>query len=159
MAQRISRLKKGLVIVAAAALTIGGAGAAFAYWTAGGTGDGEATTGNTVDFAFSFGAVDGDLIPGGAGQTVEFTVSNPAEGPQYLTSITVTIADDQGIQWVPPTNCAFSAYHAAVTTAPTPGIIASAGSFNGVVTVTLDNTVLNQDACKGEIVPLHLVAA
>jgi hypothetical protein len=155
---RISRTKKTLVVAAAIALTIAGAGGAYAYWTSGGEGDGEATTGNSVDFVVTTAAATGTLTPGSAGQSVGFTVTNPGPDVQYFTAITVTMADDAGVPWVPDGDCDIADYTAVITTPPTAGTVAVAGTKTGFVTVTLANTAVNQDDCQGQTVPLHLIA-
>lgn len=159
MAQRISRLKKTIVIAAAVALTIGGAGVAVAYWTSGGTGDGTATTEESVAFEITADPAVGALVPGGDGETVEFTVTNPGPATQYLTSITVTLADAAGAAWVPPTGCLISDYTATISASPTIGSIAAGDFVTGTATVVLANRGANQDACQGAEVPLHFVAA
>ena len=159
MAQRTSRLKRSIVIVVAAVLGLGLAGVAVAYWTSTGTGDGTATTGTADGFDVTTDAPVGELAPGGPDQTVAFTVSNPGTKAQYLTSVTVTIAEADGTPWVPAGNCLAADYHATVTTPAPTGDIAAQGSVAGVITVELDNTPVNQDDCQGQDVPLHLVAA
>ncbi len=159
MAQRISRLKKTIVIASTLALTIGGAGAAFAYWTSGGTGDGTATTGVSVDFVIDAADAVGELAPGSAGETVDFTVTNPGPGTQSLTTFTVTLADAAGVTWVPPIGCLLADYTASISVPPTFGAIAVDDFVTGTALVVLANTGANQDACQGAIVPLHFVAA
>ncbi len=154
-----SRGKKRIAIILAAALTLTGAGIAFAYWTSTGTGTGTATTGESVAFEITSEPGVGELAPGSAGQTVAFTVTNPGEGTQNLTAVTVEIADEDGDAWVPPAGCLAADYTAEVTTAPPTGDIAPGGSVDGTVTVTLASTAENQDACQGAAVPLFLTAS
>lgn len=160
MAQRTSRLKRSIVIIVASVLGLGVAGVAFAYWTSTGTGDGTATTGASQAFTITPAAARGELAPGGPGQTVAFTVNNPATKAQYLTAVTVSIENVNGTPWVPPVGCDAADYDAAISTAaPVGNILAGATAVGGVATVTLTNTAANQDACQGQIVPLHFVAA
>ena len=154
-----SRGKKRTAIILAAALTLTGAGISFAYWTSTGTGTGTATTGESVAFEITSEPGEGELAPGSAGQTVDFTVTNPGEGTQNLTEVTVEIADETGAPWVPPEGCEAADYTATVTSAPTAGEIAPGGSVDGTATVMLDNTAENQDACQGAEVPLLLTAS
>lgn len=155
----LSRRKKGAAIALAAVLAVAGAGAAFAYWTSTGTGTGSATTGASVAFTITSEPAVGTIAPGNAGQTVDFTVTNPADGPQYLTSVTVSIADASGVAWVPTGNCQLADYTAEITDAPTYGNIAAGAFVEGVVTVTLTSTAANQDDCQGQEVPLYFVAS
>lgn len=151
--------KKRTAIILAAVLTLTGAGIAFAYWTSTGTGTGTATTGESVALEITSEAGVGELAPGSAGQTIDFTVTNPGEGTQNLTTVTVEIANEDGTPWVPALGCLATDYTAEVSTAPPAGEIAPGGSVDGTVTVTLENTAINQDACQGEDVPLLLTAS
>jgi hypothetical protein len=159
MARTISSGKKRITILLAAALTLAGAGAAFAYWTSTGSGTGTATSGESTAFTISSMTPVGTLAPGSAGQTVAFTVTNPGEGTQNLTTVTISLATPDGVAWVPTGDCLASDYTATVTTQPSPGEIAAGGSVDGTATVTLDNTAADQDECQGQDVPLYFVAS
>jgi hypothetical protein len=150
---------KTVAIAAGITMTVAGSGIAFAYWTSTGSGTGSATTGTSVAFTVAADAPVGVISPGGAGQTVIFTVTNPGPGIQSLAAVNVTIAGPTGTTWVPPTGCLLADYTAAITTAPTFGAIAVGGSRSGTATVTLANTGVNQDACKGATVPLYFTAS
>lgn len=146
--------RKSTAIALTAVLVAVGGGVAYAYWTASGTGTGTATTGTSTAFTIASDPGTGDLSPGGPGQTVNFTVTNPGTGSQYLDTVTVTIAGPGGETWVPTGGCVAADYSATISTAPTQGEIAGGGSEPGVATVTLRNTNVNQDACQGQTVPL-----
>jgi hypothetical protein len=160
MAESISRGRKRITIGAVALLTVTGAGAAFAYWTASGAGTGDATTGTSVAFVITAEEPVGVLAPGNAGQTVAYTVDNPGTSTQYLTDVTVAIAGPGGAAWVPTGDCLASDYTATMTAEPAAGeIAAGASSTTGTVTVTLAETGENQDDCQGQTVPLYFVAS
>lgn len=159
MAKSFSRGKKRITIGAIALLTLAGAGAAFAYWTSIGTGVGEATTGESVAFVLESEPAVGVIAPGSAGQTVDFTVTNPGEGTQNLAAVTVTLATADGTAWVPTGECDVADYAVTVSTAPVYGEIASGEGVTGTATVTLANTAVNQDDCQGQVVPLYFVAS
>lgn len=159
MANSMSRGRKRIIIAIAAVVTLVGGGVAFAYWTSGGTGAGTATSGASVEFTIAADPAVGTIVPGNEGQTVDFTVTNPGDGPQYLTSVVASLAGPTGTAWVPPAGCLIGDYTVTMTTAPAAGVIASLGTVDGMVTVTLANTGLNQDACQGEEVPLYFVAS
>ncbi|MFI8527284.1 hypothetical protein ACIGB8_22705 [Promicromonospora sukumoe] len=159
MEESLNRGKKRTAAILAAALALTGVGVAFAYWTATGTGTGTATTGESVAFTITSEEGVGELAPGSAGQTVDFTVTNPGEGTQNLSEVTVEIADAEGEPWEPEGECLAADYTAEVTTAPPAGDIAAGGSVDGTVTVTLDNTAVNQDDCQGQGVPLLITAS
>ncbi len=159
MARTIARGKKRTSIALAALLTITSAGVAFAYWTSTGSGVGQATTGTSVAFTITTEDAVGTIAPGGAGQTVDFTVTNDGEGTQYLTAVTVAIGTGPTTPWVPTGTCDVLDYTASVTTAPAAGEIIAGGNVDGVITVTLANAAENQDDCQGQVVPLYLTAA
>ncbi|PJJ62056.1 hypothetical protein [Compostimonas suwonensis] len=159
MARTSSRGRKGIIIALAAVLTITGAGVAFAYWTSTGTGVGEATTGESVAFTITSDPAVGTIAPGSDGQTVDFTVTNPGEGTQSLTEVTVSLATADGTPWVPTGDCLVADYTATISTAPPAGEIAAGGEVDGTATVTLTNTAVNQDDCQGQDVPLYFEAS
>jgi hypothetical protein len=157
-AGRPNRKRKTTAV--AAALVLVGGGAAYAYWTSTGIGEGEATTGASVAFEFTVQSAVGNIAPGNAGQTVGYTVDNPGTSAQYLTDVTVAIANPDGSPWVPAVGCSAADYTAAMTVKPDAGDIPAGGSSApGTVTVTLANTGVNQDACQGQTVPLYFVAS
>jgi len=154
-----TRGRKRTTIILAAFLTVAGAASAFAYWTATGSGTGEATTGQSVAFEITTEPAVGTIAPGNSGQTVEFTVTNSSTASLFLTDVTVTLADATGTAWVPAAGCLVADYSVSVTTPPAYGEIAAGGFVSGTVTVTLANTAANQDACQGLTVPLYFVAS
>ena len=160
MAHRMSRLKKTIVVVSIAALSLGGAGVAFAYWTSTGSGTGEATTGDPATFVVAGQASeDPPLTPGGPSQTVPFTVTNPGPGTLFFGSATVIIADENGAPWEPFGECLAADYTATITTQPASGQLAAEDAVGGVVTVTMANTLVSQDDCQGQTVPLYFTAS
>jgi hypothetical protein len=150
---------KRTAIVLAAVLTFSGAATAFAYWTAIGSGTGEATTGESVSFVVTTESASGEIAPGSDGEAIDFTVTNPGTGTLHLSEVTVTLADATGEPWVPVGACLAADYSVSITTAPVSGAIAGGGSVDGTVTVVLDNTAANQDACQGQVIPLYFVAS
>lgn len=153
------RTKKFIILGIAAALVLGGGGAAFAYWTAQGSGTGTATTGVSSGFTVTSTApVGADLYPGGPTQSVTFTVANEATAPQTLEEVTVTVANADGSAWTAVVGCS-----AADFTIGTPvvdyGEIAGETSVEGTVTIALINSGTNQDACQNIDVPLYIAAA
>jgi hypothetical protein len=159
VAKTMSRRKKHLTFVLVAVSMLSGAGVAFAYWTAGGTGDGQAETGTSVDFTIAASPAVGTISPGSAGQTVDFTVTNPGPGTLQLSDVTVIMADATGVPWVPSGDCDIADYTASVTTQPANEEIQAGDSVDGQATVTLANTAVNQDACQGQAVPLYFTAS
>ncbi|WP_026550731.1 hypothetical protein [Arthrobacter sp. Br18] len=153
---RASRKKR--IAVTTAVLVLGG-GAAFAFWSSMGEGTGGVTTGTASPFTVTTSAATGvPLTPGGAAQTVSFTVANPGTGSQNLAAVRVTVAEPGGILWDDVANCSAADYTVG---APVfiAGQIAAGASISGTVTVTMNNLATNQDACKTAAVPLHFAAS
>ena len=159
MAKSTSPRRKRYTVALVALLTISGAGAAFAYWTSSGSGTGEATTATSVAFTIESEPAVGTIAPGSEGQTVDFTVTNPGPGTQYLSAVTVEMADASGVAWVPTGGCLIDDYTATISTAPAYGSIAATASLSGTATVKLLNTAANQNACKDQVVPLYFQAS
>lgn len=155
-----NRSRKSVTLIVAAGLTVAGTGVAFAYWTATGTGEGTATTGAIVGFTIaSSPAQGGPLTPGGASETVAFTVTNPSTNVQTLGTVAVAIANADGSPWEAVAGCTSADYAVTVTTAPATGDVAAKASVNGTATVSMNETGLNQDACQGADVPLYFSTA
>ena len=153
------RTKKTAIISITAALVLGGGGVAFAYWTSSGTGTGSATTGTSVALDVTSSAPTGPaLSPGGASQSVPFEVSNPGSGSQSLTSVAVTVAAEDGTEWIDTPGCSAADYTLG-TPVVTYGPIAGGDSVSGTVSVTMNSLDADQDACQGVTVPLYFVAS
>ncbi len=100
--------KKVVAIGLAAGLTLGAAGAAFAYFTSTGTGTGSATTGTASQFTVTPTAdTSGDLVPNdgilaattpgyGVVDTIPFTVTNTSAGSETLNQIVVSVGSATG---------------------------------------------------------------
>ena len=153
-----ARSKRRKIVALTAAFAVAGSGAAFAFWTATGAGNGVAASGTIAGFVVTSEAPIGAITPGGAGSLVNFTVTNPSTATQTLTTVTVTLADNTGTPWAPTGACLIADYNVNVTQ-PAPGPMLADGVEPGSVTVTLDNTGVNQDDCQGQVVPLYFVAS
>ncbi|QKV73892.1 hypothetical protein [Amycolatopsis sp. Hca4] len=151
--------RKRIIIAVAAVLTLAGGGIALAYWTSSGTGSGTAATGVSAAFTIAADPPAGEIAPGNAGSAVSFHVTNPSDNAQYLTTVTATLADANGVAWVPPAGCLIGDYTVTMTTPAPAGDIAGGATVDGTATVTLANTGANQDACQGQDVPLYFVAS
>ena len=139
-------------------LAVGG-GAAFAYWSATGTGDGTATAGNTTNFTIaSTVTAGGPLSPNGPTQTVTFTVTNPGSGVQKVTTVTAAVADTAGVAW--NTGTCSSADFTVGTPVFTAKEVAAGGTATGTVTIQMiDRPGIDQNGCKNATVPLHFAAS
>jgi len=147
--------KKKLVAAGlVAALTLGIAGAAFAYFTATGSGTGNATTGTATPWTVTAAPATGMMFPGGGVSTVPFTVTNPNAGALTYTTLTAAVpADTDGnitSGGAPVVGC-LASWFTAVAGTPSvgPGSIAGGGSFTVAVAVMMGDSGTNQDPCQG----------
>lgn len=142
--------KKKVATLVAAALLVGGAGAAYAFWTAGGTGDGSATTGTNIGITVNQTTSITGLAPGSGPQTLAGDFDNSNSGAVFVTSVSVTVGgtDSPGCG---PTD--YTIGGAAVVGAQVPSGV-GVGSWSGLTIQFNNKPGVNQDACKGAIVAL-----
>ncbi len=155
---KVAGRKKRIIGTTVALVAIGG-GAAFAYWTATGTGDATASAGDSTNFTVTASVAGAALTPGGAAQTATFTITNPGTGVQKVQTVVATVANTDGSAWTSVAGC--SAADFVVGTASfTPEELAASESLTGTVTLQMVNREdVNQNGCKGATVPLHFVAS
>lgn len=164
--------KKIAAALAAGAVTVGGAGVAFAYFTAPSASDsGSASVGSTAAWGVdaSIDSDSTDLYPG-AGQTnVSYTVTNNGGGHQWLASAGLSIDSDGGnvldannLTDGNPTavdGCLASWFVVDNDGAPGAQDIANGGTADGSASITMTNlTDTSQDACK-DVAPAFTVTA
>jgi|tagenome__1003787_1003787.scaffolds.fasta_scaffold20077380_2 hypothetical protein len=158
--RKLNKKQKIVAVGTAAVVGVVGAGAAYAYWTTSGSGQGAATTGaETPVIIEQSGSVLG-LTPGGKPQALDFTIRNPANGTQYVSAIKVTLASVSKDGVTPAVGCSVddfvlvqpNAINLAVPAGRT-AVPASGG------TIAMKETGQNQDACKGAGVNLTFATA
>jgi hypothetical protein len=166
MATLKHRSRKTVTLIVAGGLTLAGTGVAFAYWSAMGDGVGDASTGESVAFDIVGEDSTGPLLaPGGAAQTVPFTVTNPGTASQLLTTVYVYVANDGGTAWTAPSpansldlnGCSAEDFTVAIGVAPAYGDVVPGGTRTGTATITMNDLDANQDACQNLVdeVPLY----
>lgn len=143
-------------------MAVGGAGVAFAYWSAGGAGTGEAETGTTIGLvAIQTTTVD-DMKPGDTAQALSGNFNNPNDGPAYVTSVTASISSVDKAAGAPAGTCDASDYTLATPVALV-GAEIPAGDAQGAwagATIKFNNKPLvNQDGCKGATVNMAYTIA
>lgn len=154
---KVAGRKKRIIGTTVALVAIGG-GAAFAYWTATGTGSATATAGDSANFTITSTVTGEALSPGGPEKTATFTITNPGTGVQKVQSIEVTVAGSDGTPWTAVAGC--SAADFLVDNLDfTPTELAAGGSVTGTVTLQMVNRDTNQDGCKNAAVPLYFSAS
>jgi hypothetical protein len=134
------------------------AGAAYAYFTSSGSGTGTATVGSSSTVTLH-GSIGSSLYPGSS-STVSFTVDNPSSGSQRVGTISLSsITVDAGHSTC---STAISGGNPDFTMAPVT-VNQSFPSGNGQAvtptgTLTMNDTGVNQDACQGATLTLHLTS-
>ena len=155
---KVAGRKKRIIGTTVALVAIGG-GAAFAYWTATGTGSDSTEAGDSANFTITSKITGEPLSPGGPVQTVEYTVMNPGTGVQKLSNVVVTIANDDNSTWTPTAGCSAADFKIVSPTFTPIELAANGGSTTGTVTLQMVNRDTNQDGCKGATVPLFFSAS
>ncbi len=150
--------KKRVAAAAAAAVIAGGGMAAYAYFTGGSatSTSSPAHTGSTTSWSVTLGAFSGGPVyPGSGTETGTYTVTNNGSGDQALTSASATVVSDTGgavtESGTAHAGCLASWYSATAGT-PLSGFnasIAKNGSTTGTVSVVLNESNSNQNACQG----------
>lgn len=154
---KVAGRKKRIIGTTVALVAIGG-GAAFAYWTATGTGSASTKAGDSANFTISSTVTGEALSPGGPEQLVSFVVTNPGTGAQKVQSVKVTVADSNGNPWTAVEGCT-AADFLVDNLDFTPTELAAGGSVTGTVTLQMLNSDANQDGCKNASVPLYFEAS
>ena len=148
--------KKTTAIMVAAVTVLAGGGAAFAYWTAGGSGTG---TGATAASSSNVTVVQTSTVtamqPGDTAQTLTGKFNNPNTGPAYVGTVTASIASVDKDAGAVAGTCDATDYtlaNAAMTVnADVPAD--DTGAWSGA-TVKFNNKASNQNQCKGATVNL-----
>lgn len=146
----MSNTKKRLSVLLALIGVIAVGSVAYAYWTAGGTGTGTATTGTNAAITPVQTSTIANLYPGGPGQPITGNFTNNNDGPSYVSTVTakITVAKATG---APAGTCDATDY--ALTNGGVMTVNAdipkgtAQGAFNGS-SVSMINKSANQDACK-----------
>jgi hypothetical protein len=147
--------KKRIAAVAIITLIlVGGGGAAtYAYWSAGGSGTGSATTGTSAGVTAVQTSTISNLSPGSTAQTLTGNFTNTNSGPVYVTSVVASISSVTKAG-SPVTGCDSSDYTLSNATMSV-GAQVPAGTAQGAwtgATLAFNNKATNQDACKGATV-------
>lgn len=150
---KMSKTKK--IAIVSTVVVAGTSVAAFAYWSAGGSGTGTAATGDTVELTAVQTTEVAAMYPGDSAQTLSGTFDNDNSGPIYVTSVTASIASVfQGGSVA--VGCDATDYTLA-SPVMTVGAEVPAGNLEGDwsgATIKFNNKASAQDACKGATVNL-----
>jgi hypothetical protein len=141
--------KKVVAVGVTAGLALGVAGGAFAFWTQGGSGTGSATTGDTDPITVNELVSASDLYPGGPAQPLSGDFDNPNPGVTHIGDVTAALG-------TLPAGCDesdFTIDNSGTTNSGTLTQGNGVGSWSGI-TIQMNETGLNQDACKTATIPL-----
>ncbi|MCW3013785.1 MAG: hypothetical protein JWO02_877 [Solirubrobacterales bacterium] len=139
---------KKFIVVLVGALAI--AGAAYAYWTAGGSGTGSAAAGTTSALTVNQTTNLTAMYPGDSAQTITGTFDNPNSGPAYVATVTASISSVTKAAGAPAGTCDatdFTLANAAMTVGAEVPTGNGKGTWTGA-TLKFNNKASNQDGCK-----------
>ena len=150
--------KRVIAVAAVTVVLLGGAGVAYAYWTAGGSGSGSATAGTSAAITINQSSVVTNIRPGGAAQTLSGTFTNTNDEPVYVTSVTASIDSitDGGV------TCEATDYtlaNAVMTVNQSIAIGSGTGSWTGATIAFNNKPAENQDDCKNATVNFAYTAS
>lgn len=139
------------------AIVLGGAGAAYAYWTNSGSGTGSADTGTNTPITVVQTSVLTDLAPGVAPQTLSGNFNNPNDGSVFVASVTVSIDSVVDALGEPAVGCEADDYVITDATMTVNANVPSGsgvGSWSGATIAFVNEAAENQDGCKNATVNL-----
>jgi hypothetical protein len=157
MAKLTKKKKIGLMVTA---LVLTG-GAAFAYWTAGGSGTGSAATGSSAPLTAVQTSTVTAMGPGDSAQTLTGSFNNPNGGPAWVATVTASIASVT--QAANATGTCDSTDYTLANPIMTVGAEVASGNGKGTwsgASIKFNNKpTVNQDGCKGATVNLAYTIA
>jgi hypothetical protein len=154
--------KKGLALLATMIAAVATAVGAYAYFTTTGSGTGSATVGTSTALTITQTGSVSNLLPGGASQSISYTVNNTLAGDQYVGAVSASVTSvDQTPAGALAGTCDASDF-SFTAAASAPGDIAGNTVYNSVAatqpSISMVNKASSQDGCKGATVHLSLNA-
>jgi phage-related minor tail protein len=144
-----SRSKRTILGGMAAVLVV--AAAAYAYWTAGGSGTGSASAGTTSALTVNQTSTLNPMYPGDSPQTLSGNFDNTNSGPIHVDTVTASISSVTASGTCDATD--FTLANAAMTVNANVPAGSAQGSWSGA-TIKFNNKATNQDGCKNATVHL-----
>jgi hypothetical protein len=139
------------------AAVIGGGGMlAFAYFTSTGSGTGTAGVGSSTNVTIAQTNTVSGLVPNGPAQTINYKVTNPGNGSEYVNQVTVSVASISGAGSATGTGidaCTPALFH-ITQGSPIATDIPATGSATGTATISLPDDGNNQNNCQNATVNL-----
>lgn len=162
MSKLFTTRRRIVIVGITGAVVLGGAGAAFAYFTASGQGTGTGSVGSATSFNVVVGTpTGGPLYPGAGTETFGYTITNTGTGNQGLNTITISVAPDSAAATA---GCEASWYNLnnsgqdQVTLNPDVDLAAN-GTNTGSFTLQLTDVNSSQDGCENDAPVVTLVAS
>jgi hypothetical protein len=149
--RKISKRKVAATIAISAILIGGGGAAAIAYWSAGGSGTGTATTGTSSNITVLQSSTISNLAPGAPVQALSGTFSNSNADPVFVTSITASIASVT-VGGVAVTGCSGDDYTLDGATVTIGATVDTGTTWTGPTIEFKNKPLVDQNACKGATV-------
>lgn len=158
----MSILKRKRTVLLALVAVLAISGAAFAYWSAGGSGTGSGSTASgTSALTVNQTTVLTPMYPGDSAQTISGNFNNNNSGPVYVSTVTASIASVTKAAGAPAGTCDATDYTLANATMTVNASVPAGsgqGSWTGA-TIKFNNKGTAQDACKGATVNLSYAVA
>jgi hypothetical protein len=145
------------IIIAAAAGT-----AAYAYWTAGGTGSASGTAGSTIGLIPRQSTVLAPMYPGDSPQVISGSFDNGNDGPVYVATVTASILSVVKAAGAPAGTCDATDFTLASPTMTVGAEVPTGngkGAFSGATIHFNNKGAVNQDACQNATVNLKFAVA
>jgi hypothetical protein len=144
---KFSRKQKVVVAsIVGAAVVVAGAGTAYAYWSANGTGTGNAALGSGTNDLQITNTTPTGLVPGGSYQVSGLITNVNTKTSEYVVTVSGVLSIDSAHALCSASD--FSLSSAAVNKA----VAANNGTQTFAATLSMTDTGVNQDACKGATV-------
>ena len=155
------RNAKKTTVIGAGAIVVVTSVAAVAYWTAGCSGSGTATTGTVSALTAVQTSTVTAMAPGDSAQSLNGTFTNPNNGPVYVSTITASISGVTKAVGAPAGTCDASDYTlaGAVMTINAEVLANDTSTWSGATIKFNNKTTVNQDGCKGATVALAYTIA
>jgi len=150
------RLPAWLLVI----VVLSSGGAAYAYWTASGSGAGAGTTGGNVAVTLGPGTPTGDLYPGGQADVV-LTVSNPNASPVRIGSLALDPGQGTGGYAVDGGHSGCDLSTLSFTTQTNGGAgwtVPASGSLPVTLTSSLGMGAASVSACQGASFTVYVAA-
>lgn len=147
------RFTRRKIAIASAAAVIGAGGVvAYAYFTSTGNGSGTASVGSAANWVVTVtNDTSNGLYPGSGSETLTYKITNPGPAQQELNAVAVSVANSgtSGAclgSWFTATD---NGSTNGVTPGGASGNLASGAFDTGTITIVLNDSGSNQDACQG----------